>query len=256
MKSSVLCALLATALLHAPHASAQRFDVASVRINRSGSAGGEGRTEESIASEPGTLTMRNVTLLSCVKWAYEIRDFQISGGPGWLSTERYDISSRAAGPAGDSEMRKMLKALLADRFQLRVREESRPLPVYALIVSKGNSRLKATTDAEPPSMRPGDGALEFHNTSMAEFAERLAKRPLIVDRPVVDKTGLTGGYDFSLKFADSAAALKGALEEIDRGTGQSIAGLLQEQLGLKLEAQRAALPFLVVDHAVENPGEN
>ncbi len=91
---------------------------------------------------------------------------------------------------------------------------------------------------------------------MTDFSDRLAKRLLIVDRPVVDKTGLTGGHDFSLKFANTANELKSSLEEVDRGTGQSIFSVLQEQLGLKLEPQKAALPVLIVEHSVESPGEN
>jgi len=237
-------------------ANAQTFDVASVRVNKAGSAGGEGRTEERITSTTGSLIMENVTLRSCVKWAYDVRDFQISGGPDWLGTERYDISAKAAGHADDAQLRKMLQALLAERFQLGLREEPKQLPVYALLVVRTKAGLKQTADAGPATMWPGDGALEFRNTSMEEFAERLASRPLTVDRPVVDKTGLSGGYDFSLKFADNAAGLKGALEDVDRGTGESIFSIVQAQLGLKLEAQKATLSALVIEHAVENPGEN
>jgi len=72
----------------------------------------------------------------------------------------------------------------------------------------------------------------------------------------VDKTGLSGGFDFSLKFADNAAGLKSTLEDVDRGSGPSIFSVIQEQLGLKLEAQKAELPVVVVERAVENPGEN
>jgi uncharacterized protein (TIGR03435 family) len=237
-------------------AGAQTFDVASVRIDKAGSAGGEGQAGESITSTPGSLIMHNVTLRSCVKWAYGVRDFQLSGGPDWIAAERYDISAKAATKADDAELRKMLRTLLAERFQLVLREERKQVPVYALIVLKTKPALKQSRDGGPASMRPGDGALEFRNTSMAELAERLASRPLSVDRPVVDKTGLTGGFDFSLKFADNAEHLKGALEDVDRGTGPSIFSVIQAQLGLKLEAQKAELPVVVVEHAVENPGEN
>ena len=237
-------------------ARAQTFDVASVRIDKAGSAGGEGQAGESITSTPGSLIMHNVTLRSCVKWAYGVRDFQLSGGPGWIGAERYDISAKATNEAGETEQRKMLRSLLAERFQLVVREEQKQLPVYALIVVKQKPTLKPASDSGPASMRPGDGALEFHNTSMAELTERLASRPLSVDRPVVDKTGLSGGFDFSLKFADNAAGLKSTLEDVDRGSGPSIFSVIQEQLGLKLEAQKAELPVVVVERAVENPGEN
>ena len=227
-----------------------------MRINKPGSAGGEGRTIESITSTPGSLIMKNVTLRSCMRWAYSTRDFQISGGPGWIGTERYDISAKAPGPAGDVELRKMLQALLSERFQLSVREESRQLPVYVMTVAQVRAELKPAAGSAPATMRPGQGALEFRNTSMAEFAESLANRPLTVDRPVVDKTGLAGGYDFSLKFADSVDGLKSALEDVDRGIGQSLFSVIREQLGLKLEAQKSALPVLVIERAVENPGEN
>jgi uncharacterized protein (TIGR03435 family) len=248
---------ISLAVVFSACASAQTFDVSSVRINKAGSAGGEGQSEEKITSTPGSLIMHNVTLRSCVKWAYAIRDFQLSGGPAWLSTERYDISAKAPDRAGDAELQKMLRAMLAERFQLRVREESKQQPIYALVVTRPKRGLKpAADDSAPANMRPGEGALEFRNTSMQEFAERLASRPLTIDRPVVDKTGLTGGYDFSLKFADNAEHLKGALEDVDRGTGQSIFSLVQQQLGLKLEPKKAELPVLVVEHAVEDPGAN
>ena len=173
--------------------------------------------------------------------AYEVRDFQITGGPGWFSTERYDISARTTTKSGDAGLRKMLQALLKDRFQLSLREEPKQLPVYALVVARRKAALKPAADTEAATMRPGDGALEFRNTSMEDLADRLASRPLRVDRPVLDKTGLKGGYDFSLRFADSADGLKSSLEETDRGTGQSIFSVIQGQLGLKLEPQKASL---------------
>ncbi len=247
---------LAVTVAFATAASAQTFEVASIRINRAGSAGGEGRTSESVQSAPGSLTMKNVTLLSCLKWAWGMRDFQISGGPDWLSTERYDISAKAGKPSDDAELKLMLQALLSDRFRLGIRTEQKQLPVYALIVAVNSPRLKHAAGTEPAGMTPSDGALEFRNTSMAEFAEMLAKRPLAVDRPVVDETGLAGGFDFSLKFANNGADLKGALEDIDRGTGQSIFTVVREQLGLKLESRKAALPALFVENAVKIPSAN
>ena len=237
-------------------ANAQKFDVASIRIDKAGSAGGEGQAGESITSTPGSLIMNNVTLRSCVKWAYGVRDFQLSGGPAWIAAERYDISAKTVNKTDETEQRKMLRTLLAARFHLVVREEKKQLPVYALVVVRSKAGLKPASDSGPASMRPGDGALEFRNTSMAEFAERLASRPLAVDRPVLDKTGLGGGFDFSLKFADSMDHLKAALEDVDRGNGPSLFDVIQQQLGLKLEAQKAELSAVVVVSAVKNPSEN
>ena len=235
---------------------AQTFDVASVRINTLGSGGGEGRTDETITSSAGSLILKNVTLASCVKYAWTVRDFQVTGEPDWFSTKRYDIWAKALGPAADAELRKMLQSLLAERFQLRVRLEPKQLPVYALVVARTTLRLKTSAGTDPASMRPAEGVLEFRNTSMPEFAERLASRPLNLDRPVVDETGLNGGYDFSMKFANNTVELKQALEDIERGTGPSILSVVQEQLGLKLEPRKAPLPVLVVEHAVELPREN
>ncbi len=256
MKQLILVLFAAFAVGSLSLAGAQSFEVASVRINRAGSTGGEGKTDGSITATRGNLTMTNLTLASCIQWAYEIREFQISGGPAWISSERYDISAKAAGPVGDGEMRKMLQAILVERFHLRLRHEVRPLPVYALTVNANHNALRTAGGDEPTGMRPGEGVLEFRNISMSDFSERLARRPISVDRPVVDKTGLTGGYDFELRFANSAAGLKSALEDIDRGTGQSIFTVLREQLGLRLESQREPLPVLVVESVSENPTEN
>ncbi len=253
MKSFIFAAFLFAAMC----LSAQTFDVASIRINRSGTAGGEGRTNESIATAPGSLTMKNVTLRSCLKWAYGVKDFQISNAPGWFATERYDIVAKAGTPANDAELRTMLRVLLNERFHLTLREEQKQLPVYALVPAKSGPKLKPATAAnEPPSMRPGDGAMDFKNVSMPDLADRLAVRPYNLDRPVVDKTGLTGAFDFSLKFADNAAELKSAMEDMDRGRGPSVFTLIQQQLGLKLDPQTSSLPSLTIQQAEKIPAEN
>jgi uncharacterized protein (TIGR03435 family) len=237
---------------------AQSFDVASIRVNLAGSAGGEGRTEESVIVEPGSLLMKNVTLRSSIRWAYGVRDFQISGGPGWISSERYDISAKSSMPAGEAELREMLQTLLAQRFQLNVRRDSKELPVYAMVVAQPKAGLKAAAAGEEPTMLPQGGSLEFRNVSMADLAERLGHRPLAVDRPVVDETGLRGGYDFTLHLAENADSMKRGLEEADRGgdSGVSIMGAMQQQLGLKLQARKAPLPVLTIESAERNPGEN
>src|SRR5215510_6353580 len=98
-------------------AHAQEFEVASIRINKDDNSGVEGR-RISIQTTPGGLTMRNVTLLSCIRWAYNVRDFQISSGPEWKDSERYDIVGRAAAASSDDQLRQMLQALLAGRFKL------------------------------------------------------------------------------------------------------------------------------------------
>ena len=229
------------------------FEVASVRVNVAGSAGGEGRERESISATPRSLTMRNVSLNSCLRWAYSVRDFQISGAPAWFATERYDIAAKAASPASVDEMKTMLQALLAERFHLKIRSEKRALPVYALIVGKNGSKLHASGTEGTAVMRPGDGVLIFQKISMPEFADRLSARPFSIDRPVVDRTGINGIYDFDLRLADNAAELKRSLE---RNDGPSIFDVVQQQLGLKLEPQKGPLDNLIIEHAEKIPVAN
>ncbi len=222
------------------------FEVASVKVNIAGSAGGEGRERESISAAPGSLTMRNVTLNSCLRWAYSMRDFQISGAPAWFATERYDIAAKAAIPASADEMKTMLQALLAERFHLKIRTEKKALPVYALVIGKKGPKLHASGTEGSAVMRPGEGVLTFQKISMPEFADRLSARPFSIDRPVVDRTGINGVYDFDLKLADNAAELKRSLE---RNDGPSIFDVVQQQLGLKLEPQKGLLDNLIIEHA-------
>src|SRR5580698_7072684 len=110
-------------------AQGQSFDVASVKPNRAGI--GENAPREKITASPGSLTMQSVSLQTCIKWAYGLRDFQISG-PGWLTSERYDIVAKASGPSTGAELRVMLRSLLADRFKLRSHVETKEKPVYEL----------------------------------------------------------------------------------------------------------------------------
>ena len=240
--------LLASILIAQPS-----FEVASVKVNQQGSAGGEGRERESISAMPGSLTMRNVSLNSCLRWAYSVRDFQISGAPAWFATERYDIAAKAASPASVDEMKTMLQALLAERFHLKIRRETKALPMYSLIVGKSGSKLHASGTEGTAVMRPGDGVLIFQKISMPEFADRLSARPFSIDRPVVDRTGINGIYDFDLRLADNAAELKRSLE---RNDGPSIFDVVQQQLGLKLEPQKGPLDNLIIEHAEKIPVAN
>lgn len=234
-------------------AQAQTFEVASIKPNKIGNAGGEGSNRESVQASPGSLVMRNVTLITCLKWAYGMRDFQISG-PNWMGAERFDISAKAAGAASEEQMRAMLRALLTERFKMASRRESRELPVYALVAAKKGVKLKASPSDSPGRLSPEGGDLVFQNFSMAELADRLQTIPFKVDRPVVDETGLKGKFDFHLKLASSDVELKTALEGMDRGV--AIFSYFQEQLGLKLEARKAPVDVMVVERAEKVPVEN
>jgi uncharacterized protein (TIGR03435 family) len=245
------CLLLSVAAL-ALSAGAQQpaFEVASVKPHKPDVAG-ENRNHESIDSVPGALTVRNASLGSCIKWAYLVRDYQISG-PAWLNEERYDITAKAAGPARLDELRRMLRTLLAERFSLRLHREAKQLPVYSLVAAKSGPKLHKAEPGSNTSMQGENGSFVFRGTSMAQLAEDLSTLSQ-VDRPVLDRTGIPGVFDFSLKIGEDNNEMKRALIA---GDGPSIFTLIQEQLGLKLEARRDVAEVLVVDHAARIPSEN
>jgi uncharacterized protein (TIGR03435 family) len=235
----------------------REFAVASVKASQRGNAGGEGSEREKISISPGGLIMRNVSLRSCIRWAYGVRDYQISG-PGWLASERYEIAAKSSAPASSDELRQMAQKLLADRFKLTLHRESRELPVYAMVAGKKGAKLRPAAGGET-TMLPLGGALVFRNCSMAELADRLGARPFSLDRLVLDKTGLDGAFDFTLKFSDNAGDLKHTLEGMEQGGGDqgpSMFTILEGQLGLAFKTQRAPVASLVIDHAEKIPTEN
>ena len=235
------------------------FAVASVRPNLIAKSEPKEGDEEKITLSPGSLIMWNVTLRSCLRWAYDLRDYQIVG-PSWLASEHYDISAKASGPVPTRDMRQMLQRLLVDRFHMIVRIEAKELPVYAMSLStstRKRDRLKPST-GDQPVMKPVDGALEFRAYLMADLAERLATRPFKLDRMVIDKTALDGRYDFKVEFASDGGGMKGALEAMELNTpgAPSMLPFLQDQLGLVFKAQKAPIDSLIIDHAERIPSGN
>jgi uncharacterized protein (TIGR03435 family) len=220
----------------------QQFEVASVKPNKT--AAGEAAPREKITATPGSLIMQNVTLQTAIKWAYNLRDFQISG-PSWLAQEHYDISAKS--PEGDQH--EMLRNLLKDRFKLSAHLEKKDRPVYALVVTK--NKLHPSSIDGDPTLTPSGGELVFRNCSMADLAEKLANRPFKLDLPVLDRTGLEGRFDFALKLASNDNELKHTLEGMEQGP--SIFVFFQDQLGLKLELKKAPLDVLIIDSVERIP---
>jgi uncharacterized protein (TIGR03435 family) len=236
------------------------FEVASVRPNRTR---GRGTIEFPKGGERFTAT--NTPLAAIIVIAYDITVRQFSGSDPLLS-ERYDIAAKADHPAGPDEMLRMLRALLADRFHLAVQLETREVPVYALTVAKGGTRLRPSApreDERPTPRTParaggtesGSGHLIFQNESMPDFAWALSRTAAVGDRVVVDQTGLHENYDFELTFVRDSPPLAGAERNDPAQEGPSIFSALQEQLGLKLEPMKAPVEFLTVQH-VERPAAN
>ncbi len=208
----------------------------------------------------------NHTLKTLLAAAYNLSPVAISGGPTWVESNRYDILAKTAGEARPSldEQMAMLRKLLSERFQLGFHREEKQLPIYELTVAKGGPKLKESTespDANPEGppplifvLSPQVVRLPARNATMAELASVMQRAAL--DRPVVDKTGLSGRYDFDLEWTPEedqfgGAGLKGTPESSKPGLFAAI----QQELGLKLEAIRGPIEALVIDRA-ERPSAN
>jgi uncharacterized protein (TIGR03435 family) len=241
--------------LFAAHAQVvPKFEVASVRISTL-SARGEGSNSETLQFTPTTLLMRNVTLCSCIRWAYDVSDFQLIA-PGWLRSDLYDITAKTSDSVPVERLRMMLRSLLAERFSISLHHEIKEFSVYALRMTNRRPGLRASNSDAPSTMRPNGGALEFHNMSMVELAERLSGRPFGIDRPVIDRTEKAGSFDFLMKLASNDVELKSSLErrELDHDNSLFIKPL--RELGLRLQSEKGPVDVLVVGNARRKPIEN
>jgi uncharacterized protein (TIGR03435 family) len=252
MKRAMVGFALLTHPLFAQTAAPLEFDVASVKPNQSES----GHT--SIDRNGGVLRMSNVTLKYCITFAYGVTDSQVAG-PGWLDSEKYDIVAKEPSGAGQAQQPVMLRALLADRFKLAFHREIRPLSIYGLAVAKNGPRIKPD---QPGGSGDGDrssspGHLTAKGTSMAQLAVFLASPRAAVGRPVVDMTGLDGVFSFTLDWTpDRMGAAPKEMSQKDAKLPPPLLTALQEQLGLKLEPQKAPVEILIVDRAEKVPTEN
>jgi bla regulator protein BlaR1 len=197
--------------------------------------------------------VENFRLTDLITYAYDIKDYALLGQPRWADIDRYNISANAAdGTALTRELaRPMMRALLADRFHLQVHTEKKDMPVYALVVAKGGPKLKESASGAQKMLTLGSkgktSVMTVTAGDMAQLAMQFSKVNQ-VDRPVIDKTGLTGTYDYKLQWGDDLAV------SADSGV-VSVYTAFQQQLGLKLEPSRTAVQVLVVDRA-EKPTEN
>jgi uncharacterized protein (TIGR03435 family) len=193
----------------------------------------------------GRVSISNATLKLLIQNIYLVRDFQISGGPAWISTQGWDIEATpgASISAVTIEQRtQMLQTLLNDRFQLAVHRETKELPVYDLVVAKGGSKLQPSGDAVC-CMMTNTGSFTAKKTTVSMFASVFSG---MVGRKVIDKTALEGNFDIDLHWSPD--------EKPDDG-GPSVFTAIQEQLGLRLQASKGPVEVLVIDRA-ERPSEN
>jgi uncharacterized protein (TIGR03435 family) len=239
MRSLFVATLLVT--ISAAAQTPSSFEVASIK--RSDATAGS-----QLQYLPGGRFRATAWTKLLIQTAYGVEDYQVTGGPAWINTDRYDIDANGGAGAGKKEMLAMLKALLSDRFKLRLREERRDLPVYDLVVEKNGHKLRALKDGEPPPCRRGDSFI-CGLTSVAELANWLK---YIVGRPVLDKTGISGRFDLLLDFDVYSIRGQAPPQDYDK---PSVFEALKEQFGLRLEPQKAATPVLIVE-SIQRPTQN
>lgn len=203
------------------------------------------------------------TLKLLIAAAYDLNPRTISGGPPWVTSDHYDILAVTPGevrPTHDEQM-SMLRSLLADRFKLTFHREQKVFSIYELELAKNGPKLKPSASQPDDPVVVGPGVvypqrvvLPGRNATMEAFVSLLQRA--ILDRPVVDKTGLSGRYDFDLEWAPDETQFGGALPpESAAATSPPLFEAIQQQLGLRLEATRGPVAALVVDTA-ERPSAN
>lgn len=267
-------------------AGPNKFEVASIkRANKK-------RNQSSLNILPGgRLAATGTSLRRLIMFAYDVSPNQVSGTSGWMDSERYDVTAQPpagmmSGPIGNQvqltkakgktsswteltpnsdaarEIREMVRTLLADRFQLNVHRQTKELPVYALVAAKNGPKLMESKS--PNSLRltsQGKGRMTFQGVPMSFLATQLTS---MIGRTVVDKTGLTNSYDFTLNWSPDenpkkAEKVKGgggkSAAMSDSANGPSVFTALQDQIGLKLQSTKGPVEVLIVDRA-EKPTED
>jgi uncharacterized protein (TIGR03435 family) len=232
------------------------FDVASVKVSQPGTAGGP-RRRENIQVSPGTVTMRNVSLKSSIRWAWHVAEYQVSG-PDWLDSQRYEIAGKAAGPATEEQLRLMMQALLQERFKLALHRQTKELPAYVLVAGRNGPKVHETKTE-------GEASIDINQRQLSVAVQRAPVSQLVemisnmLRAPVIDMTGLTGRYDITLNVAKYAAEMAARGQSIESAPADPLAlisMILQDEFGLKLEARKMPLELVIIDRAEKAPVEN
>jgi uncharacterized protein (TIGR03435 family) len=233
------------------------YDVVSIKLHDT-SKDPPNEQSFNMSIHDDVFTATNVPLEEIIEFAYDIKADLISGVSGPVKSANFDIDAKVLAPEGgtppkltDSQLAAMIIPLLADRFHLKAHLEPKTLPVYDLVVNRGGPKIKLSQEERKDSSwnmnwNNNDKVLTAKSASMADLATALADE---VHRKVIDKTGLTGSTDITLKWSDDVAAEQGGPDVI------SIFTAIEEQLGLKLQPSKGPVDTLVIDH-VEMPSEN
>jgi bla regulator protein blaR1 len=224
-----------------------------------------GRPMQAVVFKPDRFMATNFSLLDLIQLAYRVQALQIVGATDWLSSEKYDVNAKLdsaeieklksldkdySGP----EHQKLVQALLAEHFKLTVHRESRRIPVYVLAVAPSGSKIRPAKPGDtyangiqsgPGYWAPKTGEMVSQGMPLTVLVKYLSDRKLA--RPIVDKTGLSGKYDYTLEWTPDASS---------SAANATLFGALEQQLGLKLEEQEDLVDVLVIDHAEEVTGNN
>jgi uncharacterized protein (TIGR03435 family) len=239
---------------HAPQSSTAprlEFEVASVKPSKLGAFGGGIKP---MPSGQGYIAT-NVPVKLMIELMYHLNERQVSGGPGWLNTDLFDIEAKADGPHNVDDLHTMFQNLLVDRFNLKFHKETRMLPAYEVVVDKSGPKLTENKSPETfdiPIQPTGFGRIAATHCSMSYFAWFLSLR---LDQPVLDQTGLKPFYDFKLEWTPEPPPGLPAGANLPPTSGPEIFTALREQLGLKLLSHKGPVEVMVIDH-IEKPSEN
>ncbi|HWZ30539.1 MAG TPA: TIGR03435 family protein [Bryobacteraceae bacterium] len=211
--------------------------------------------------QPGRFTAGNVTVKRLIEVAYGVNYYQVSGGPSWIASDLFDLTAKPETSAKFDQIQLMLQSMLAERFQLVIRRETREMPVYALVIAKTGPKFKDASESAQPVFTIRRGLLVAPRGNMAALITQLSR---ILGRTVIDKTGLTGNYDLKLEWMpDENQVANFQTMNVPEGFGAptpdplgvSLFTALQEQLGLRLDSQKGPVEIFVIER-VEKPTEN
>jgi uncharacterized protein (TIGR03435 family) len=231
--------------------------------------------------QPGTFNGSAVRVRMLIRQAFQLQDFQIAGGPDWIASAPYDVVARLEGPPSPPMMAAMLRAVLADRFKLRTRMETREMPVFALVRAHDDGRLgpglkpstmdcaaavaAARAGGPQPPIGPGGcggrGGAGMYTTGGTPIFQLVTTLSQQLGRTVIDRTGLTGAFDIDLRWTPTSGQLPpgppppGVSMPPFDADGPPLVTALHEQLGLKLEAQRGEVSVLVIE-SIERPTDD
>jgi uncharacterized protein (TIGR03435 family) len=237
------------------------FEVADIQVSKSGNQPPTGDFKPG-----GRVDIKNVPFKMLVVEAYKLTDDRVTGGPGWIKSESFDIVAKAAPTSTEDDLRRMLQTLLAERFKLVIHHEEKVMPIYALLVGKKGTKLQPAADPNGKlQCKPGEGVKEqlhvvCQNMTMANLVDMLPRMaPGYIDAPVVDMTEIKGAYDIGFDWMGRGNYNKAMATS---GNGADAGPLAVsmfdsvEKLGLKLESRKHPIDTIVIDSVERVPTVN